>query len=137
MLKRSRLQLSDRSSGDIVNRSEQVKVCWTKVAQLLDGIVVCGQGLSGGHKRPRGVERRAQLHADLIFVPDRCKGLKNLEKKTCPSFRRAAVFVGAMIEGLIQEFRDEVGVCSMDFNAVEARFLSIFGGNFYNPRRSA
>jgi hypothetical protein len=65
---------------------------------------------------------------DAVVTPDWNDRVEDVGEQTRAIFRRAAIFVGALVCAVLQELVDQISVSSVDLDSVEAGRLRPFGG---------
>ena len=74
-----------------------------------------------------GVAAGGEVHADAAGAQDIDAGIGDFEQKAGAVFDGAAVVVGAVVGGVLQELVEEVAVGAVDFDGVETGLLGVFG----------
>ena len=113
--------------------TEQVGAHHVEISEI-EAVEALGQPCCQGHGIAVGhaVEaiQRGDANADMTGAPDRGNGLEDFEQKPGAIFDRAAIESGAFVSAVAKKFVDQVAIGGMDFNAIKAGELGVFGGFF-------
>ena len=73
------------------------------------------------------IEVRGDTVADPVPAPYPDDGFRDLERQACPVLRAAAILIGPLIRPAPQELVQQVAVCAVDLDAIEASIPGVLG----------
>src|SRR5262249_29592640 len=73
------------------------------------------------------ITARGEVHTHAARSPDGDGGIGDLEHEAGPVLDGSSVVIGTVVRAVLEELVEEIAVCPVDLDAIEAGTLSVLG----------